>query len=578
MKKFQKNKPLRSRVVAYSTPEKHWRFKLVPLALAVAAAAIALRLVQIQILDSEKYQKLARNQYTKKYVVRAPRGLIYDRNNTPLALNQPCFDLGVDRRFVKDIPATSRRLASVLKANPHEIQTKIRKASRYVQLGRQLDEKTASQVMFMDLPGVQLMQLSERVYPLNEKLAPVLGFVNIEGSGASGLELACDRYLAGKDGATELQRDAKGNPLMTVSNTNTGEESGSDVILTIDHVMQIIAEEELAKATSKFNAKGGSVTIINPNTGEILAMASAPGFDANRANYYPADNWRIRPITDIFEPGSTYKIVTMTAALSEGVKQLDDIIYCENGKYRMFGEEINDTKKLGWLTFDNVFVYSSNIGAAKIAQEIGRNKMFIASRNFGFGNRTGIELPGEVSGILKKPIAWSKFSLAAISFGHEVGVTPLQMAMAYAAVANGGKLMKPAIIKEIRSKENKTLYRFKAQNIRKVMTPETAKKLTAILEQAVEKGTGELAQLPDLKIAGKTGTAQKLADSRRGYSDTHYMASFAGFYPSEQAKIVILVTLDEPNPVHSGGHAAAPVFRAILLRILDFYNKSLDQI
>jgi cell division protein FtsI (penicillin-binding protein 3) len=565
-------------MLAYSTPERLWRFKLVPLVLTVAAAAIALRLVQIQILDSKSYQKLARNQYTKKYVVRAPRGLIYDRNHTPLALNQPCFDIGVDRRFVKDIPATSRRLGSILKTNPLEIQNKIRKASKYVQLGRQLDEKTASQIMFMDLPGVQLTRLSERVYPLNEKLAPVLGFVNIEGRGASGIELACDAYLAGKNGATELQRDAKGNSLMAVSDTNTEEKSGSDIILTIDHVVQIIAEQELARAMSNFNAKGGSVTIINPNSGEILAMASAPGFDANHASYYPADNWRIRPVTDIFEPGSTYKIVTMAAALSEGIKKPDDIIYCENGKYRIFGEEISDTKKLGWLTFDNVFVYSSNIGAAKIAQEIGRNKMFIASRNFGFGNRTGIELPGEVSGILKKPIEWSKFSLAAISYGHEVGVTPLQIALAYAAVANGGTLMKPAIIKEIRSKENKTLYRFKPQHVRRVMTPEIAKTLTAILEQAVEKGTGELAQLPDLKIAGKTGTAQKLADSHRGYSDTHYMASFAGFYPSEQAKIVILVTLDEPNPVHSGGHAAAPVFRAILQRILDFYNKDLGQI
>ncbi len=540
-------------------------------ALLLVAGLIFFRLAQIQIFDSEHYVKLGRQQYMQKYVLKANRGFIYDRANTPLALNKITYDVGVDRNFVKNPAGTSRKLAKLLKLNPLEIQNKLRKGRGFVMLARKVDEKIANEIQMLGQPGVKVAELSQRVYPLNEKLAQVIGFVDVDGHGLSGLELACDEYLSGVDGMSILQRDATGKAVMPIASRTLEGKSGHDLILTIDHLLQIIAEEELREGIAKYKARGGTVIIVNPNTGEILAMASAPSFDANYATKYNADAWRIRPITDLYEPGSTYKIVTMAAALGDGVKKMDDIIFCENGKYLLYGHEINDMQKMGWQSVKNVFVNSSNIGAAKIAREIGKNRLFVASRDFGFGNKTGIELPGEVSGMLKKPAEWSAFSIAAISYGHEVAATPLQIAMAYSAIANGGKLIKPAIVKEIRSKNEDELFNFRPQVVRTVLDSQTCEQMISILEQVVEKGTAQTAKIAGHKIAGKTGTAQKPRAGK--YSDSDFFASFVGFYPSRGAKILIYVALDEPRPVHSGGHVAAPVFRSILQRILHVYDQ-----
>lgn len=543
-----------------------WRFHLVQALLLLMAAVIFLRLVQIQIFKSELYAKLGQQQYMQKYVLKANRGLIYDRNRTPLALNKINYDVGVDKHFVKNIESSSRKLAKVLNLSHNEVSNKIRQGKGFIMLARRVDEKTATEVQMLNLPGVKVSELSQRVYPLNEKLAQVIGFVDVDGKGLSGLELAYDEYLSGVDGLSIIQRDATGKAVMPIASRTLEGKSGHDLILTVDHVFQIIAEEELKKGIESYKARGGTVIIIDPTTGEIFAMASAPSFDANHATRYHAETWRIRPITDLYEPGSTFKIVTMAAALADGHKKMDDIIFCENGKYRLYGHEINDNEKMGWQSFKNVFVKSSNIGAAKIARELGKDRIFVASRNFGFGNKTGVELPGEVPGMLKKPADWSAFSLAAIAYGHEIAATPLQIAMAYAAIANGGKLLKPAIVKEIQSKERKSLESFKPQVIRAVLDSETCVKMISILEDVVEKGTAQQAKINGLNIAGKTGTAQKPRDGK--YSDSDFFASFVGFYPSRDAKILIYVALDEPKPLHSGGHVAAPVFRNILQRIL----------
>lgn len=554
---------------AWNPSEKTWRFHVVRAVLALSILLIFLRLVQIQIVEREKYVKQALEQYTRKFVVRANRGWIYDRSLTPLALNKPCYDIGIDKHFAKDLPGASKKLARILNQSQRTILEKIRRAKSFVLLARKLEETDASVIKLMNIPGVKVIRSSERVYPLNEKLAQVLGFVDVDGHGLSGIEFAFEHYLSGKDGKSVLQKDATGRTLMPVSSFNREQKSGNDVILTIDQVIQTIAEEELRNAVEENNAKGGSVIITNPQTGEILAMASLPGFDANHATEYKPETWRIRPITDIFEPGSTFKIVTLAAAVSHGIDKTREIVYCENGQYKIYGEQINDSKKHGWLSFEKVFIKSSNIGVAKIANAVGKNGMFTTSRNLGFGNRTGIELPGEVSGILKRPSEWSRFSLSAISYGHEVAVTPLQVAMAYGAIANGGKLMKPLIVTEVRSKDKKTLLEFEPQTIRRVMPPEMAEQLTEILTAVVESGTGKSAKIPHASIAGKTGTAQKPLADGSGYSNTKFVASFAGFYPSDQARILIYVILDEPTPAHSGGSVAAPTFRKILAHILE---------
>jgi cell division protein FtsI/penicillin-binding protein 2 len=551
-----------------------WRIQLVQYLLGLVGAVVVLRLFQIQILDRDYYVALANEQYLLQITVRAQRGPIYDRNGKELALNKPCYELGLYVKSVNEPKTTAKKLSKILKKSEREILNQIRSGKSFVWLTRKLEEEAAAAIEKMKLPGVTLIESSERVYPLNEKAAQVIGFVDIDGKGLSGIESAYDKYLKGLDGWSLLQKDAKGNTVMPIESATREPQDGDEIILTLDHVLQTIAEEELANAVSRYDAKGGSVVITNPNTGEVLALASVPGFNANQARKYASETWRIRSVTDIFEPGSTFKIVTMTAALFYGIKKTNDIVFGENGKFTYFGEEINDPEKHGWLSLRNVLKFSSNIGTVKIADEVGKAKLYKIARDYGFGNKTGIGLSGEVSGILKKPTFWSNFSLAAVAIGHEVAVTPLQMAMAYGAIANGGLLMKPAIIKQIKSKDKKILKEFQPQVIRRVMDRKTANTLAAILEEVVEDGTGQLAKIPGYRIAGKTGTAQKPWESKAGYSDTKFVASFAGFYPANQPELLIFLMLDEPYPTHSGGHVAAPTFRNILTRIIKLYDKS----
>ena len=559
-------------VLVQTSALRKWRLQFVKVTLFLVGAIIFARLFQIQVLDREKYKAEAEKQYVGTAMVSADRGLIYDRNMLPLALNKPCYKVGVHKSSAQDLRSTSRKLGKVLKQNYRTILSKIRNGPRFVWIDTKVEPDVATAVARLKLPEVAVIGSSERVYPLENHLAQVIGFQNVDGKGISGIELAWDEYLRGENRLITLQRDALGRNLRTIR--FDGEEiwRGKNVVLTIDNIIQTIAEEELRIAVEKHNAKGGSVVITNPNTGEIVAMASLPGFNANEAAKHSAASWRPRPITDILEPGSTFKIVTMVAALTSGRRKLDDLIYGENGTFKIFGEKIQDTKKHGWLTLRTAFTKSSNICIAKVAQRIGADELFLIGRKFGFGNQTGIELPGEVAGIYKAPKDWSKFSLAAISYGYEVAVTPLQMAMAYGAIASGGWLLKPLIVKEIRNRDNKVVELFEPQVIRRVMDQKIAEAMAGLLEEAVESGTGQEAKIQNLRIAGKTGTTQKLLNGGSGYSKSRYMASFAGFYPADQPKILIFLTIDEPGPSYYGGTVAAPAFRKILKRILMIYD------
>jgi cell division protein FtsI/penicillin-binding protein 2 len=534
---------------------------------------VSARLFEIQVWDHAIYSDLASKQYRALQIVKGSRGIISDRDRTPLALNRPCYDIGVHRAQVEDIASTGNTLSKVLGMRSDRIQNEILGSSGFVLLRRQVEPERALVIKSMALPGVTVDESSERSYPFGEKLAPVLGYVDVDGKGISGLELEYNDFLLCPDGQNIIQRDAKGRTLWATLHAGQAK-SGHHIILTIDDIIQTIVEEELASAVAKNHAKGGTVVVTNPQTGEILAMASAPGFNANNVNGHPEETHKIRSITDIYEPGSTFKIVTLAALLADSTKKLDDIVFCENGAYKLYGETIHDTKKHAWLSLENVFVLSSNIGTSKIARDLGPDAVYLVARNFGFGNQTGIGLPGEVNGILKNPRHWSKFSTAAISFGHEVAVTPLQIAMAYGAIANGGQLMKPVIVKEIQNSEMRSARQFRPQVIRQVLDGKTAKTMAGILEKVVQKGTGTEARLADLPIAGKTGTAQKLQDGQ--YSKSSYVASFVGFYPTDRARILIHVTLDEPRPEYYGGKVAAPVFKQILSRVLDFKSSPIS--
>ena len=547
---------------------KLWRIYFVNVMIYGFLLGLLVRLVFIQVVEHEKYMKEGEQQYREGQPQKAPRGLIYDRNGLALALNKPNYLLTIHKDYVRDLKKVSDRLARILKQNGQQLYNRLNNSKRtFIVVARDINDQDAKVLEMSKIPGVNISRTSERMYPFRSNLAPVLGLTDIDGKGLSGIERQLNAHLTGTDGWRILQRDARGRRIMTIESLTQEAVKGSDVTLTIDHNKQVIVEEELNDTVAKYHAKGGSVIVVAPATGEIVALVANPTFDPNDRG---GDTWashRIRGITDMFEPGSTFKLITMMIALSEGAKN-DELVFAENGKYHLFGELINDSESHGWLTFENVFKHSSNIGTAKIALKYGKSKFYKAARAFGFGNKTGIELPGETAGILKKPSEWSRFSLAAMSYGHEVAVSTLQMAMAYSAVANGGLLMQPAIVKEITGADGNRVRVFSPRVIRRVMPNEIANKMKHIFKGVVEDGTGKLAKIPGVSVAGKTGTAQKPLTDRAGYSNRNFIASFVAFYPVEKPEFLIYAMVDEPRPVHFGGKVAAPMVKNIIERIM----------
>ncbi len=559
-----------------SADQGYWRIHLSKYALMLAFMGILVKLVHIQIVRHEAYAKLANEQYTLAHTNKAARGLILDRNQVPLAFNRRRYDVSVYKKSVKDAAAMLTSLSAILKVDIQQLRARYARNSSYVVLARGLPKNQVKAIEMQRLEGIAITRSTDRTYPFKRNLAQTLGFANVDGTGISGIELQYDKLLRGTDGWTFLQKDARGKRVMPIMSRTKKSRRGGNVILTVDNVVQSIAEEELRRAVIRHNAKGGTVVVTNPGTGEILGLASTPGFDPNRARRkVDSEAWRIRGITDIFEPGSTFKIATMLAALTSRKIKRGDLEFCENGSYQVYNETINDSEGHGYLTFDDIFIYSSNIGTAKTAAKLGKQQLYRAARDLGFGSSTGVELPGEVSGILKKPSEWTNYTLLAMSYGHEVAVTALQMAMAYGAIANGGMLMKPAIVQEILDERDRTTFKFKPQVVRQVMQPKIAAEMAEILTGVVEKGTGKLARIEGIEIAGKTGTAQKVRRDKKGYSKTKFVASFACFYPAEQARLLIYMCVDEPNPNYYGGTVVAPAVKRILERISSIPDKQL---
>jgi cell division protein FtsI (penicillin-binding protein 3) len=397
--------------------------------------------------------------------------------------------------------------------------------------------------------------------------------------GLEGIELYYDKYLKGESGWALFLRDARQKRL------NLWEDmlfphDGYDLVLTIDEVIQYIAERELDKAYDTYHAKGASIVVMDPYTGAILALANRPTFDLNEHTNVIKEDIRNRAICDLFEPGSVFKIVTATAALESGKVSEGDKFFCENGSYQVANHILHDHRPHGWLTFREVFEQSSNIGVAKIAQRLGSDTLYRYVKLFGFGAKSGIDMPGEIQGMVKEPRTWSKTSIVAIPMGQEVGVTALQLADAISAIANGGQLMRPYIVKEIRDRHGETIKVFAPLVIRRVASPNTIIRIKRILAGVIEEGTGKLAKVDGFSCAGKTGTAQKI-EPNGTYSHNKYVASFIGFAPLEEPLVAIVVVVDEPHPYYFGGVVAAPVFKNVAgqaLRYLKTNNPHMEQL
>ena len=547
------------------------RLLIVKIVFLMAFVTAAARLIQIQVIDSRKYQEIARKQYEARVPLMAQRGTIYDRNGNILVTNSDFVSFAADPTIAgEDAQIIAREFSKVTGKPEQEYIVKLQTKKRFVWLERHLRPDIAELIPLKKMGGIVKMNEAVRLYHHDEVAGQVLGATNIDNTGVSGIEQQFNEVLRGKDGYVVMQKDGLGRKRPSVDYPREEAVNGHSIELTIDLQYQSIADEELKKGVARSQAEAGLVVMVRPQTGEVLAMSNYPHVNLNKVEH--ADLLKNRAISDMYEPGSVFKIVTASAALQHDLVTLDKKFYAENGKYRIEypGKRIrfiNDTHPMRDVTFLEGMAYSSNIVMAKVSDLIGPEKLYKKARDFGFGMPTGIELPAEISGQLKKTSEWSLASLNSIAYGYEVGVTPLQIVSAYSAVANGGILMKPYIVQRQRDENGLEMVAGEPVMIRRVVPKEVNEQLKKMFESVVEFGTGSMVKIPGVRIAGKTGTARKYVDGK--YEEGSYNASFVGFFPVEKPEIVCLVILEKPRAGYTGALASAPVFKAIADRIIN---------
>jgi cell division protein FtsI (penicillin-binding protein 3) len=556
-------------------PSRGRRYILLHLLLA-AFGVILFRLVSLQVLQAAELTARADRQHQKSVTLEGARGTVTDRHGKVLAMNVEVPSIfGVPTSL--DSPANAARsLSPVLHIRREEIEKKLRQDKHFVWLARKVEPEQGRRLEQLSIDGVGMVMEGRRFYPKGPLLAHVLGFVGMDGVGLEGLERRYESQLHGEKRLTILQRDALGRTVFPKDLREQVPATGQALTLTIDEVIQYIAEKELEEAVDHARAKSGTIIVMEPRTGAILAMAVSPRFDPNAVASLTADRWRNRALTDTYEPGSTMKVVVAAAALEERVMMPGSMLFGENGRMAIANTTIHDHEKLGWMTFAQMIQKSSNIGAAKTGMLVGDQRLYRYLQAFGFGQRTDIDLPGEVSGLLKAPREWGRRSLASISMGQEVGVTPLQMITAVSAIANDGVLMKPYVVAEVKDQKGQRMKEILPQVKRRVVSPATARTLTTIMEGVVTSGTGTKAAIPGFRVAGKTGTAQKV-DPRTGtYSSALSIGSFVGFVPADAPRLTIIVVVDEPQGEAWGGVVAAPVFRRVGEQVLTYLGVPRD--
>lgn len=531
---------------------------------------LATRLIYLQFLRAPSLVHFARNQYQMYIPLQPVRGTIFDRNTKPLALNLPIDSVFADPKEVENPLHSASVLSGLIGLDKKTILDKFAQDKSFVWLARHVDKDLAQRIKSLSLKGIYLIQESKRNYPQGKNASTLLGFCGIDNQGLEGLELFYDQDLKGRPGYTLSSKDAKRRRLFFLDYDYLPPVDGYDLILSIDSVIQHIAERELEKEVKDAHALAGSVVVMDPATGEILAMANYPNFDPNHYQDYGKNNMRNRAITDMFEPGSTFKIITASAALEQSAVDLGDRFFCENGSYNMKTHVLHDHRPHGWLTFREIIELSSNIGTVKVAQKLGLSSLYRYIHLFGVGKKTGVDLPGEAAGFIRPLNQVSKTSIGAVPIGQEIMVNALQLTTAISVIANGGSLMRPFIVKEIRDKKGVPIKTFSSFKVRDVISPQTARKMKDILIGVVETGTGQRAGVENYQAAGKTGTAQKVENG--SYSHNKFTASFIGFIPAEHPELAIGVILDEPHPYYYGGVVCAPVFKNIAADALQYLD------
>jgi len=540
---------------------------------AMWTGAVFGRLAYLQLFRYSEYYSRAQHQQRLIVDVGASRAEILDRNLHPLAMSVPVDSAFAVPSEIADPDMVARLIGKVLEVPSDEIATRIASSHSFAWIARKLPPEKASRIAAMNLRGIYFQREGGRFYPKRELAAHVLGYVDIDEKGLGGIEYSLDESIRTKPGKMLILADAHRR---WYDSSDKAPDTGTSVVLTLDEKIQYIAEKELGRAMQETHAKTGTVIVENPNSGELLAVANWPTFNPNAAKDSPPDARVDRATSSLYEPGSVFKIVTLSAAIDQGVTNPDEVVDCQNGAIYIAGHRIRDHKAYGLLTVSQILAYSSDVGAIKLGLRLGAPKFYDYIRAFGFGQPTGVDLPGESRGKLRRLENWTPVSVGSISMGQEVGVTPLQMISAVSAMANGGLIVKPHVVRELRHGNQITEPADSQQLPRRVIQETTAASMRRMLEGVVLGGTGKLAKLDGYTSAGKTGTAQKYDPETGRYSTHELIASFVGFAPINTPAITILVQLDSPAGAHEGGQVAAPVFQRVAQQVLAYLEVPRD--
>ena len=527
--------------------------------------AVLARLSYLQLFCYSEYLAKAQHQQQRIFEISPKRGTIYDRRGRELAVSLPMDSVFADPAEITDADMVGGLLSPILNLPVEELETKIREAHTPVRLAKKLAPEIVQRIQAMNLKGVFFLKESRRVYPQRQLAAHVLGFTDVDEKGIGGIEYSFDKAIRGRPGKMMVMEDGKRR---WYDRREAAPDPGASIVLTIDETIQYIAEKELARAIEDTHAKAGTVVVQNPNNGELLAVANWPTFDPNDAGASSDEARMDRAVSAAYEPGSTFKVLTLTGAIENGVTTPEALVDCQMGKILVAGRLIHDWHPFGVLSVDKILVHSSDVGAIKVALQLGAPRFYEAMRRFGIGQLTGIALPGENRGLLRPVENWSPSSIGSLAMGQEVSVTPIQIISAISAVANGGTLYHPRVVREIQG-DAAGLQHPDAMP-QEVTDEKTAGEVRGMMEDVVLEGTGKPARLNGYTAAGKSGTAQKIDPATGRYSATQYNASFVGFAPVNEPAITILVVLDSPVGAHHGGEVGGPVFKRIAEQVLAY--------
>jgi cell division protein FtsI (penicillin-binding protein 3) len=547
------------------------RWLVVWVVAVVWMVAVLARLSYLQLFCYSEYFAKAQHQQQRIFEISPMRGVIYDRKGRELAVSIPMDSVFADPTDIKDPEMVARLLSRVLDVPAEDLETKINDSSKPVRLAKKLSPETVERIDEMNLKGVFFEKENRRVYPEHDLLAHVLGWVDTDEKGMGGIEHELDKQIRGRPGRVMLMADGKRR---FYDRRESAADPGASVVLTIDETIQYIAEKELARAMEESHSHSGTVVIQDPSTGALLAVANNPVFDSNDAGKFSDDTRMNRAVTAAYEPGSTFKVITMTGAIENHVTNPDLLVDCQMGSILVAGRLIHDWHPFGVLSVRDVLAHSSDVGSIKIALSMGAPRFYDTMRRFGIGQLTGIELPGENRGLLRPLENWTASSIGSVAIGQEVSVTPVQIVSAISAIANGGTLYRPHVVQEIRSDAPVSLpARAEPQEVTDAQTAATVR---GMMETVVLSGTGTPAQLNGYTAAGKSGTAQKIDTNTGRYSPNQYVASFVGFAPVNEPAVTILVVLDSPEGAHHGGEVGGPVFKRIAEQVLAYLDVAHD--